>query len=124
MRNKLGFTLVELMGILVVLSLLLIMTVPSITKTFRGTQENNILEFERGICNAVKTYSNIEEDASVTETTVTVSTLMEKGYIQKNDEMPNDKTPDLGSVKYVHGEDICTCIDTRKIVGSNECGTK
>ena len=58
--NQKGFTLVELMGILVILGVIIVFTVPSITKTLKNSETNELKEYQNTICLAAKSYVELE----------------------------------------------------------------
>lgn len=62
MNKKLGFTLVELMAVLVVLGLILLMSVPSITSTLQKSKEQKAQEQENALCTAARSYFELEKD--------------------------------------------------------------
>ena len=83
MNNK-GFTLVELMGILVVLALILVVAVPAITSTFRSMEETRLEEYKETICAAALVHFNIHGSAFAQDPTgysVTVQQLIEHGFV-------------------------------------------
>ena len=104
MKRRMGFTLVELMGILVVLALILIVTVPSITKTFQSTEKNKMDIYKDSLCDAARTYVNLARDqerdvalrnqmlqlisTNGREMDFTAAKLIEAGYLPDNIKNP------------------------------------
>lgn len=56
MSNKKAFTMVELMGVIIILSIILLMAVPTITETLRTTQQKDIAAFLKSVYVASETY--------------------------------------------------------------------
>ena len=91
MNNK-GFTLVELLAVLVILSLLITVAVPSVNKILLNINENMYCEKFTNIENAARLYaedyymdqSSIDE--KVIEGSIPLSILIEKSYLSKNEE--------------------------------------
>ena len=91
MNNK-GFTLVELLAVLVILSLLITVAVPSVNKIMLNINENMYCEKVTNIENAARLYaedyymdqSSIDE--KVIEGSIPLSILIEKSYLSKDEE--------------------------------------
>ena len=91
MNNK-GFTLVELLAVLVILSLLITVAVPSVNKILLNINENMYCEKVTNLENAARLYaedyymdqSSIDE--KVIEGSIPLSILIEKSYLSKNEE--------------------------------------
>lgn len=108
MKKRNGFTLVELMGILVILGVLLIFTVPTITKMLKGSEQNEKAEYEDTVCTAAKTYITLNKDVSPYNTfsnnangIVTIeikSKLIDEGYLADNIKDPSTKSVPSGDV--------------------------
>ena len=91
--NKKGFTLVELMGILVILGVMLVFTVPAITSTLKSSEANEIREYEKTVCMAAKTY--MEVNRYNYPKTVKFKTLRNNGYLSST--LKNPETDSLDS---------------------------
>jgi Tfp pilus assembly protein PilE len=93
--NKYGFTLVELLGTVVVLGLILIFAVPSIVQTMRRAEVNEASAFINRLYNASETYIETNRDAfDQLKTTggfvdISISTLLNEGYIKELGSDPN-----------------------------------
>lgn len=91
MNNK-GFTLVELLAVLVILSLLITVAVPSVNKILLNINENMYCEKVTNLENAARLYaedyymdqSSIDE--KVIEGSIPFSILIEKSYLSKDEE--------------------------------------
>ncbi len=94
---KKGFTLAELIGVIVVLALISLITIPAISKILRQnkgslcqTQMNNILEAARSY-GADNVFSLPSEDGG--RLTITLGDLITGGYIE--DEIENPATKEI-----------------------------
>ena len=95
MKN--GFTLVELLAILAILSAIVLVSVPSIISTNKKSQEQNYDQYTTNIENATEIYIETHPDRYATlktthNTTVTINTedLVASGVIQGT--LTNPKT--------------------------------
>ncbi len=112
MRLEKGFTLVELMAILVILSVIMLVTVPSLTKTLKGSEQDEMAEFEKTVCLAAQTYVQIEKkevNLSTTSATVTLEDLRKGGYITESLKNPTTDSYE-GSVEILRKNGKITCI--------------
>lgn len=122
MKKENGFTLVELMGILVILGILLIVTVPTITKTLKNSQNNEKKEYENTICAAAKTYLSIEKESyddfwnrttgtSISATVNIQNDLKDEGYIADNLKNPTSYTK-VKVTRYISTDKNMDCVLT------------
>ena len=83
--NKKGFTLVELLAVIVVLAIILAIAVPTISKIIETSQTNAFKTNEKMVVKATKTYIGTNESllpTNIGETReVTLDTLKSSGYI-------------------------------------------
>lgn len=83
--NKKGFTLVELMGVIVILGLILVISIPTIINTLRESEIEEVEIFKQELYMAAESYylENIHRfDFSVNPTqNVYVNELIDEGYI-------------------------------------------
>jgi type IV pilus assembly protein PilA len=107
--NQKGFTLVELMGILVILGIIIVVTVPSITKTLKNSETNELEEYQKTVCLAAKSYVQVEKK-SVPQSGIKFSTLRNNGYLSSSVKNPNGSNDDNSTVNVVvkDGELSCT----------------
>lgn len=63
MKNSKGFTLVELIGVIVLLSLITIIIVPNILKTIEKNERNSFEESVKGLIRSVQDYYASSTDA-------------------------------------------------------------
>lgn len=116
---KKGFTLVELLAVLVILGVITLVAVPNVIKTNQQSAEQNYEEFKKTIENAAEVYMETHIDKkpknNADTVTVTVSDLKEYGFINRN--LINPKTAnevndndyvkvekDNGTLKYTYIE--------------------
>ncbi|MGM7721141.1 competence type IV pilus major pilin ComGC [Metabacillus sp. Hm71] len=83
MNNQKGFTLIEMLIVLLVISVLLLITIPNVTKHNSSIQEKGC----EGLINMVQaqvTAYEIENNA-----TPTVDQLVDAGYLRESPKCPN-----------------------------------
>ena len=91
MNNK-GFTLVELLAVLVILSLLITVAVPSVNKIMLNINEDMYCEKVTNIENTARLYAEdyymdqIAIDEKIIEDNIPLSILIEKSYLSKDEE--------------------------------------
>ena len=81
--NKRGFTLVELLAVLVVLGIVAVVCYPIVTKTINSSKNDLAVEQRNRVISAAKNYvaSNVVEDNSC----ITVEALKNSGYLESGD---------------------------------------
>ena len=83
-----GFTLVELLAILVVLGIITIIAVPNVIKTNQKSVENDYNEFKKTVENAaeiyVETHPDIKEKIGTDGFQISIIDLKEAGLINEN----------------------------------------
>lgn len=88
MKNKKGFTLVELLGVIVILSMIVLVTLPALITTLTNSEERQIEEFEKSVYLAAESYFQMNSELfpqlsiSGGKAYVPISTLIEEGYIK------------------------------------------
>ncbi len=101
--KKKGFTLVELLGVLVVLAIMLIVTVPAITSSLKSADQKKYESFVQNITESAELYveSNLElfpELGNVGGTAViTVGDLVDNGFLKAD--LVNPKTDQVVDLK-------------------------
>ena len=89
---KKGFTLVELLAVIVIIGIITLVAVPNIVTTNKKSKENEYLEFKKTIENAAETY--VETTPEIKENLpsdgIKVKTLIEVGLLNKGLENPTD----------------------------------
>ena len=90
MKNR-GFTLVELLGVIIILSLLLMVIVPSVVSSIQNGQENADESTTNSIVLAARNWFSDNKDVMSNRTsyTVTVSTLKSGGYLEGDITLPS-----------------------------------
>ena len=90
MNNK-GFTLLEMMGVLILLTVILMVVIPNITNTIKKSNLDQLKEYENTVCLGAKTYVR-EENVEVTGNfPVSGSILVSKNYISSSLINPSTK---------------------------------
>lgn len=99
MKNKRGFTLVELLAVVTLLAAIILVSVPSIINVLRKSEEKDYKEFENALKRAAELYveknRNLYPELNNVGGTVNVSanTLITEEYLKQDLENPNDNTP-------------------------------
>ena len=90
---KKGFTLVELIGVIVILGVIAAFSVPALTKTMKNSADKEYEEFVKNITLAAENYFHNETDGKIdSRVFIKISTLVNSGYLKKeiiNFEMKN-----------------------------------
>ena len=93
---KKGFTLVELLAVLVILGVITLVAVPSVITTNQKSVENEYNEFKKTVENAAEIYmeTHIDQKPGVGETkSISVKVLKDAGFINSN--LTNPKTKNV-----------------------------
>lgn len=92
MKNR-GFTLVELLGVIVLLVLLAMITIPTIGSAIKNGKEKADKQTKENIVLAARNWAVDNKSSLPKETnqkiSVTIDQLQESGYLDKNIEMPS-----------------------------------
>lgn len=126
--NKKGFTLVELLAIIVVMGIVAVLVAPNIIKSFKKSKEksydiliknietageNYYLECENGDLSDSRKYGNLACSISNNNTSVTLENLLNLGILKSSDN--NDKV-----INPKNSKNISNCsITITKVVGEN-----
>lgn len=94
MNNK-GFTLVELIGAIVILAIILVIITPLVTTTLKKGVEDADKQTINSIKAAARSYVSDYRD----ESCVNISKLQMNGYLEDDIEWPSNKEKVQGSVK-------------------------
>ena len=82
--KKKGFTLVELIGVLVILGLIATFSVPALTKTMKDSSEKQYNEYLKNITLAAENYFHSETDGTLNDKYfIKIKTLYDSGYLKK-----------------------------------------
>ena len=88
--NKEGFTLVELLAILVILGIIILVAMPALVESNRATKANEKEDFKEMVEMACNAYKAVNPSA----TSVTISDLKSGGYLKSNLTKPDGVTSD------------------------------
>lgn len=109
--KKNGFTLIELIGTIVILSVILMLIVPEVTKRVKDASKDADEKTIENIELAAKNYASDNKD----KTCVEISTLKSEGYLDDDAKIPKDKNgQDIVSVTIEKNKNIYTATTTNK----------
>lgn len=86
MKNK-GFTLIELIGTIVILSIVVLIIIPPISNSLKKSVEDADKKTKQSIIMAAKSWASDNKDKL--PTTVKLNILQEEGYIDDNLKLPS-----------------------------------
>ena len=55
MKNNKGFTLVELLAVIVIMGILMMVAIPSVTRTIENSRKDSFVDIAKSYANAVRT---------------------------------------------------------------------
>ena len=94
MKNK-GFTLIELIGTIVILALILLIVTPIITRSIKNGVSNSDEQVKANIVLAAKNWASDHKGQLPTK--VYVSTLQNEGYLDVDVKLPSNENKDISS---------------------------
>ena len=113
---KKGFTLVELMGVIVILSILLLMSVPAINNTIKKQEDKEYKSFENTLCSGTKAYMRHKASEYKSfftdhhETKICIMEVYDSGYLSDNLTNPYTDSIDLaGQITMTYKNDKIEC---------------
>lgn len=123
--DKKGFTLVEIMAVLVILCLIMLVGVPSINKTLKNQEKKAESQYKNTLCIGAKNYArhnsalynNLYENKG--SASVCSKDLYDKGYISSTLKHPNTNSSEQKikiNMSY-NGGDISCSIDINNLNG-------
>ena len=99
MKKNKGFTLIEVLAVLVILSLLITFSVVSVSKIKKKQEVANRINVIRSILTAARAYESDNPD-TIDSTGVDVSTLLSGGYVDFDTQKYSDFTTTTTTVKW------------------------
>jgi len=97
MKNKKGFTLVELIALLGIIAIILLLTAPSLINQIETKRKNNYKNFVSDLCLASEAYLNHDDSGILDDlepngypVQINIGELIAAGYIKSN--LKNPKT--------------------------------
>ncbi len=113
MKNKNGFTMVELLGIITIIGVLLIMTVPSLTSTLKNSTQKEYDDFIDNLLIAAETYVESNRDSYKSldspggRALISIQTLIDNDLIDKVviDPKTDEEIPTYYTITAVKEED-------------------
>ena len=119
MKNNRGFTLVELLATLVVLSIIVSITGYTIITTINKSKEENYNVLVKNIVSAAESYyleckynNNTTSNGITCSNTVTLGNLVRYGYLSSNKMIYSEtgaKVGEMGLINPKNDEDITSC---------------
>ena len=111
MKNNHGFTLVELLAVIVILGSVSAITIVGITASLERRDEKECEEQIELVKNAAKIYFSLQENGSVINSYVTVEVLINNGYFD-----------DDSKIDRLNSSDVVTLTSSEYIfTGTGEC---
>ena len=115
-KNK-GFTLLEVIGVVLVLSLILIISVPSLTRTLKRNEQKKYNAYLDNVKLAAENYfvKNVLKNGSVNNYTIRLEDLITAGYIIETVKNPSnekalDRSTRINITKQLDGTYIYTIV--------------
>ena len=96
--DKKGFTLVELIGVIVLLAAIALIAVPQITKTINRSQEKTYRDQIEALYQASKRYVTEIGPKNTNTFTITLQELMNNQLIEKGTKVKNKNNEDVSSM--------------------------
>lgn len=115
-RKKRGFTLVELLGVVIILTLVLLIAVPSVANIIKRSKERTFLKTQLSVEEAAKSYYTLNKDKVDFENGVAYIPLSDITSHIKDVRDPNGNLC-TGRIKVTEGEN-----DTYKYKAELDCG--
>lgn len=99
MKNKKGFTMIELLAVILILSMIVLVSLPALVTTLNQTDQKEYEQFEKTIFLAAESYfqRNIDQFPQLAypngRAAVAIDTLITEGFIRQGFINPNTKEP-------------------------------
>lgn len=90
MKEKNGFTLVEMIGIIVLLAVIMLVVAPSMITTLQNSNSNRWTSFKDNVKMAAENYIVNHKLTSSSSVDINLGTLLEENYIEEIPSIPSD----------------------------------
>lgn len=108
--KKNGFTLMELLAVIVIIGLVIVVAIPASNKLIKNNKEEKYKLYVETVEKAVLTYADMECNASSDPQNISIESLVKKKYLAQNDDIKEPtknikfKKDDNGKVSIVNDE--------------------
>lgn len=89
--KKNGFTLMELLAVIVIIGLVIVVAIPASNKLIKNNKEEKYKLYVETVEKAVLTYADMECSAATEYQTVSISDLVNKKYLARNDDVEDQE---------------------------------
>ena len=111
MKNRKGFTLVELLAVIVILAIIMIIAIPSVLGTLTTARQKTFVEYVTRVYKAGQ------------EQYLTLQQTDALGDVAKCSSLPSGKTKDVGGYDYCKSANGMVYFDIQKGLGLNSTGS-
>lgn len=120
LKSEKGFTLVELLAVIVILGIIAAIAVPAIGKVIDNSKKDAHIANAKMIYEAARLYDVSEDFQTTRSTNITLSTLQSKGYIDEGLDAPSGQGYDGTSYVNLTSENIVLYEDNHTNSDTNE----
>lgn len=125
MNNK-GFTLVELLAVVAIISILAGVAVPAVSKHLKKTKKFSYENTQESICDAAnnKIVDDLKTCNTFSNCTFTIDTLITEGYLEKIEDPNGGTCSGSIKVKFQTSSGSESALDEYVYEGYLKCGTQ